>query len=87
MDGKALRPTDIVFNPIQTVVVVGVVVVVGGGGGLKVPALVSSFMNHIWQVLLKFIGEQDYGKILRQGYHSLSCQPHFSSIALKQKCY
>ena len=31
----------------------------------------------MWPLLLKFIGEQDSGKILRQGYHMLPWQPHF----------
>ena len=30
----------------------------------------------MWPLLLKFIGEQDSGKILRQGYHMLPWQPH-----------
>ena len=31
----------------------------------------------MWPVLLKFIGEQDSGKMSRQGYHMLPWQPHF----------
>ena len=31
----------------------------------------------MWPLLLKFIGEQDSGKILRQGYHMLPWQPRF----------
>ena len=31
----------------------------------------------MWPLLLKFIGEQDSGKILRQGYHILPLQPRF----------
>ena len=31
--------------------------------------------------LLKFIGEQDSGKTLRQGYHMLPWQPHFQRHA------
>ena len=31
----------------------------------------------MWQLLLKFIGEQNFGNILRQGYHMLPWQPHF----------
>ena len=31
----------------------------------------------MWPPLLNFIGEQDSGKILRQGYHILPWQPYF----------
>ena len=31
----------------------------------------------MWPLLLKFIGEQDSGKILRQRHHMLPWQPHF----------
>ena len=31
----------------------------------------------MWPLLLKFIGEQDSGKILRQGYYMLPWQPRF----------
>ena len=50
-------------------------------GGVSAP--ISTFENfldieviHV-PLLLKFIGEQDFGKILRQGYHSLPWQLHF----------
>ena len=31
----------------------------------------------MWPPLLKFVGEQDSGKILRQGCHMLPWQKHF----------
>ena len=31
----------------------------------------------MWLLLLKFIGEQDSGKILHQGYHMLPLKPRF----------
>ena len=31
----------------------------------------------MWPLLLKFVGEQDSGKTLRQGYHMLPLQPRF----------
>ena len=55
----------------------------GGGGGRaesaradfnfqKLPWYLSNTYQ-IWPLLLKFIGEQDYGKILHQGYKLLPC--------------
>ena len=57
----------------------------GGGGTESARAdfnfrelpLYLSNTNQMWPLLLKFIGEQDSGKILRQGYHMLPGQPHF----------
>ena len=34
----------------------------------------------MWPLLLKFIGEQDSGKNLRQGYHMLPCNHIFDAM-------
>ena len=55
----------------------------GWGTNLKVTVIGEdkelglSNTYQMWPLLLKFIGEQDSGKILRQGYHMLPWQPHF----------
>ena len=54
----------------------------GGGGGRGAESARADFnfrelpwylcnTYQMWPLLLKFIGEQDSGKILRQGYHML----------------
>ena len=58
----------------------------GGGGGAESARADFNFRElpwylsntyQIWPLLLKFIGEQDSGNILRQWYHMLPWQPHF----------
>ena len=60
----------------------------GGGGGGKAEGARADFnfrelpwyssnTYQMWPLLLNFIGEQDSGKILCQGYYMLPWQPHF----------
>ena len=74
---KSGHITPILFNPIPP----------GGGGGgaesahadfnfRELPWYLSNTYQ-MWPLLLKFIGEQDSGKILHKGYHMLPWQPHF----------
>ena len=58
----------------------------GGGGGAEsahadfnfreLPSYLSNTYQ-MWPLLLKFIGVQNSGKILRQGYNMLPWQPRF----------
>ena len=34
----------------------------------------------MWPLLLKFIGKQGSGKVLRQGYNMLPWQPHLDAM-------